>query len=218
MLGTGLSSAEIASLDYSQLVPQDPGDLRVDEDARLTGVAGRTVVLGAAVRTDIARYLEHERVFDVLGSSSALFLATDSDSTDRAGGPLSAAEVDASVGGERSLRIVTVVPGAAIPQEIRAELRQLVITWSLANGWRQSRSVRAVACTYEVAVRALHGSEVIGSPARAIFVMVLERDGSWAALVVPQSPPLRVSSVVQRPAAPEQFNLASLGPVSSIEF
>jgi hypothetical protein len=195
--------------------------------------AGRFVSIGRDACVSIAWYLQYERGLDATAGESALFVTAASD-TDRASGRLSAKSVDAIIGGEHNLRNVTTAPGGEIPEDSLDEIRQIVRVWTARNSTSKVRSARVVATTYSMAVPALHGSNTVrGAPARAVYLIVLEGDfvlqeardsgasraptGSWIALVVHQSPPLRVRGVVLRPGPPESFSLRDLGLVHLVE-
>lgn len=94
MLSTGLRREEVTQLDWVQLEPQVPDELKVVRKARLTGVKGkggteRTVFLSQDARLALADYLEMERPRDVTDVATALFLSAASRSARRPDGRLS---------------------------------------------------------------------------------------------------------------------------------
>jgi hypothetical protein len=240
MLEGGLSSAEIAAMDLLQLSSSNPRKLCSDRSAELYGTAEEEAKtpplrLSHGLRYSLARYIVHERGADADGIAAALFVTAASDPVNRVGARLPVGLVEKIVGGEHNLRVVTAAPGAAIPAAVLLQIRRLAGTWAERNAHSQVSAASVVSTTYERAVQAVHesGSGVAGWPDRPVYLIVLEGafarrhaadagtppapSGSWAALIVHQSPPLRIGPSVLRPRAPEGFELRKFGQVHPIE-
>jgi len=80
LLSTGLRREELVRLDLDQLEPNTPAALRAGRRARISRVRGkgkteRTVFLSADARSALADYLEHERLYDIADTTTALFVS-----------------------------------------------------------------------------------------------------------------------------------------------
>lgn len=236
MLEVGLSARNIADLMLAQLRPDNPDQLREKTGAYLMyGRASKRVLLSPDARRIIALYLTQERPLDADSSSRALFLAAkDQYPPNSMSHPLSEKSIEAIIGGEGNLREVSVAPGSAIPADILEQVSAVAMAWARAHGCPRPQSMAIVSTTYDRAVPSLHGAPIKGWPPRGIYLVVLEgyftlhealksgvssaSAGRWAALVIYQSPPLRVGPIVLRPDQPDEFSLNDLGPVQSVEF
>lgn len=230
MLDAGMSSAEIAALNVRQADEITRSSRNPGSGSKHHQIAAEP--LSPFARQAVARYLKLERNLDDSRASSAMFLTSRRDGIGQEGEPLSPMLVDSIVGGEANLRTITTKPGAKSSEHVLSDLRQIALAWADAQGGFIPRSIRVVATTFDRVVPALHGPSVTGGPSRAVYLIELEGDSvmgepieadrqdapkeEWAALVVPQSPPLHVQSRVLRPSAPEHFDLCEFGDAHTL--